>query len=238
MPKVRRDIVVIGAGRFGQAVSNQLGELKINALVIDKNQEALQMLPKGVKSYVGDAANIDLLKDLAIHKFETVIVAISENIEIIGALIEAGVENIIAKATSLRHHRVLKAIGVDVIIRPEYDAGIKAALTATNLNFVKYSSSLQDVGDGYAIGSTGIKSELWFNKPIMELPFNKFKTSVVSIKRNKKVSIPTGDFVLKKDDEVTLIGKVTDITKIIGELNNGGETKEIEVNNGKKLMKK
>ena len=225
----KNDICVIGIGRFGFSVVEQLVELKRHVLAVDSNPEKLVKPSRFTNTVVADGSDIDGLKALGLDKFNTVIVAAAENIEIVASLIELGVKHIIAKAKSSSHERVLKQIGVDVIVKPEVEAGIRTALIATNSNFIKYSELLQEVGDGYAIGSTIVNDIHWIGKPLSELSFGKLQVSVVSIKRESKVQIPNGETKLMGGDLITLIGKIPNITKAFAELNDDSSTKMIRL---------
>lgn len=219
MDKSVKDICVIGIGRFGSTVVKQLIELKKHVLAIDKDEDKLKDVARATNAYVVDATNIDALKAIGITLFETVIVAASQNIEIVASLIELGVKNIIAKASSATYERVLKHLGVDIIIRPEYEAGIRAALIATSTSFIKYSKSLQEIGDGYAIGSTAVTNKEWIDKPLKDLKFTDLSVSVVSIRRGAKVLLPSGNVRLHKGDLITVVGKNNNIVNTFGVLN-------------------
>lgn len=232
----KKDIAVIGMGRFGFSIVEQLIELKKHVLAIDNEEIKLVRPSRITNTAIVDAADLEGLKALGIDKFNTIIVAASENIEIVATLIELGVKNIIAKAKSLSHERVLKQIGVDVIVKPEVEAGIRTALIATNTNFIKYSELLQEIGDGYAIGSTEVNDLHWIGKPLSELKLAKLGVSIVSIKRNSKVEIPLGITRLKQGDLITLIGKVPDLTKAFAELNDEESTKMLKLSKIKKEL--
>lgn len=225
----KKDICVIGMGRFGYSIIEQLIELKKTVLAIDVDEVKLIKPARLTNTAIADGADLEGLKALGLDKFNTIIVAASENIEIVAALVELGVKHIIAKAKSVSHERVLKQIGVDVIVKPEVEAGIRTALIATNSNFIKYSELLQEVGDGYVIGSTIVNDIHWIGKPLSELKINKLGVSIVSIKRDSKVEIPTGITRLRTGDLITLIGKVSNLTKTFAELNDEGNTKMLKL---------
>ena len=225
----KKDICVIGMGKFGNSIVEQLIELKRQVLAIDVSEQKLVKASRITNTAIVDGADLEGLKALGLDKFNTVIVAASENIEIVASLIELGVKHIIAKAKSASHERVLKQIGVDVIVKPEVEAGIRTALIATNSNFIKFSELLQEVGDGYAIGSTIVNDIHWLGKPLSELKFSRFGVSIVSIKRDSKVQLPGGQTKLKSGDLVTLIGKVPSLTKAFAELNDESSTRMLKI---------
>ncbi|TNK95793.1 potassium transporter KtrA, partial [Mycoplasmopsis pullorum] len=171
--KHKEDICVIGTGRFGQAIIGQLLKMNKSVFVIDKIEENVKMYANEVeRAVVADAADMKALEALKIYQMETVVVAVPDNIEIVAALLELGIKNIIARATSKRHARVLKQIGVNVIIRPESESGIRTALIAANDNFIKYSQNLLELGDNFVVGTTIIKNVELDGKMIRELALN------------------------------------------------------------------
>ncbi|KKB27001.1 Potassium uptake protein, integral membrane component, KtrA [Mycoplasmopsis meleagridis] len=218
--KKNEDICVIGAGRFGSAVISQLIKMDSSIMIIDKNEEVLKNYTNQVeKIVIGDAADIKTLKALNIKNMDTVVVSISDNIEIVASLLELKVSNIIARATSKRHALVLKQIGVNVIIQPEYEAGIRTAILAANSNFIKYSKNLQEIANGFVMGTTYVTNNQILNKEIKDLKFNDLGISVVLIKRETQFILPNGFTTILPNDLLTIIGKVSDVNNAISIFN-------------------
>lgn len=218
--KKNNNICVIGVGRFGSAVITQLSKMNCSVLVIEQDEkEAKSVVDLAERVIVADAADINVLKSLDINKINTVVVATPDNIEIVAALLELKVENIIARTTSKRHARVLEQIGVDVIIRPEHEAGVRTALFAANPSFSKFSKNLQEIANGFVTTTTILKDDSFNGKKIKELNWTTKGVSIVLINRNSSSFVPQGDFILQKDDAVTLVGKVEDVTELLSQIN-------------------
>ncbi|WP_027120613.1 potassium channel family protein [Mycoplasmopsis lipofaciens] len=218
--KNNEDICVIGANRFGGAVIGQLSKMNRSLLIIDKDEEVLKTYTDiAQKIVIADAADMRALKALNIQDMDTVVVTVPNNIEIVAALLELKVKNIIARATSRRHARVLEQIGVNVIVRPEYEAGVRTALIAANPNFIKYSKNLQEIGDDFVMGTTLITNQTLVNKSIKDVNFHEYGISVVLIKRGVEIILPNGLTTLKYNDLLTILGKVEDVTHAFGILN-------------------
>ncbi len=223
----RKDICVIGIGRFGSAVVSKLVDLEQNVLAIDKDELKLNKLKdKTISSVILDAADMNALKAIGISDIDTVIVGVGDNIEIIAALLELKIKHIIARAKTHRHARVLRQIGVDVIIRPEEESGTRTALIATNANFINFSHSLKELGDGFVIGSTKVKNENYIGIPLKDLKLNKKGITIVLVKDNLKSTLPDGLIKLNFDSVVTIVGMVDHVTKFIGLLNKNVEPKK------------
>ncbi|MGZ9755487.1 potassium channel family protein [Mycoplasma sp. 394] len=215
------DIAVIGLGRFGQAVVEELIKLGKQITIIDTDSERLKLYEDDAQRLiVGDAAETKLLKAIGVEKIGTIVVAVPDNIEIIAALLELKVKNIIARAVSRRHARVLRQIGVSAILRPEQEAGIRAALIASNEKFILYSKNLQELGDGFVLGNSVIKNKSICNIPIRDLNLNKWEITIVLIKTQQKKIRPTADTVLHENDTVTVIGEIENVTAAFEWFNN------------------
>ncbi|BBU47528.1 TrkA family potassium uptake protein [Mycoplasmopsis felis] len=211
--KHSEEIAVIGLGRFGQAVVEQLIKLGKSITIIDEDEDKLKIYADDVERLiVGDAAETKLLKSIGIEKFGTVVVAVPENIDIISALLELKVKNIIGRAIDRRRARILKQIGVDVIVRPEYETGIRTALIAANPNFYRFSQNLQELGDDFVLGTTIVKNKNICQKAIKDLDLNNRGINIVLIKTNGKNHRPVGNSFINEGDVVTVIGQTHDVT--------------------------
>lgn len=220
----RKDICVIGMGRFGSAVVSKLIELEQNVLAIDRDEQKLIPLKdKTTSSIILDAADLNALVAAGVGEIDTVIVGVGDNIEIIAALLELKVKHIIARAKTHRHARVLRQIGVDVIIRPEEESGTRTALIATNSNFINFSHSLREIGDGFVIGSTTVKNIKYIGISLKDLSLNKKGITIVLVKNKENSVLPDGLLKLQLDAVITIVGKVENVTKFIGLLNKNSD---------------
>ena len=133
-----RQFAVIGLGRFGRAVCEKLHELGYEVMGTDINEKlvAKVMTDKIVSQAVQiDSTEVSALRQAGIFEFDTVIVAIGnylqESIVTTLNVKEGGVENVIAKASSSVHGKLLKRVGADRVVYPEYEAGAALAMTLT-----------------------------------------------------------------------------------------------------------
>lgn len=227
--KRKNNICVIGVGRFGTAIIDELIEQNIPVLAIDMNEKQLSKYSNYplVTLINTDATDINTLQSIGIEEIETIIVATPNNIEIVAVLLELNIEHIIARASSTRNARVLKQIGVDLIIRPEVESGIRTALIAANSNFIKFSKSLTELGNGFVIGSSQLLNNKLINVELKSLKFNKLGVTLVLIKRGNETFLPSANLTFNLGDELMIVGKTSDVTKFFGILNenNSGVTK-------------
>lgn len=127
----KNSTLVIGLGRFGSAVTATLNKLGKEVLAVDNCAKNLKKLSDVVKTVQADATDIEVLRELGAENFSSAVVAIGSSLEasvlVTANLVDLGVPQIWAKAVSREHGRILRRIGANHVIYPEYDAGQRAA---------------------------------------------------------------------------------------------------------------
>ncbi|ACB00246.1 MULTISPECIES: TrkA family potassium uptake protein [Cyanophyceae] len=133
-----RQFAVIGLGRFGRAVCTKLHNMGYEVLGTDINPKLVaQVVSEKLVSHAMqlDSTEVMALRQAGIFEFDTVIVAIGnylqESIVTTLNVKEGGVEHVVAKASSEVHGKLLKRVGADRIVYPEYEAGAALAMTLT-----------------------------------------------------------------------------------------------------------
>jgi len=129
--------LVIGIGRFGKAVAEALADAGHDVVAVDENEEAVLEVEVMVsQALVMDATNERALRTLGVGDFDAVIVATSQNIEsslLITMLAkELGAKKIVAKTSTLLQAKVLKRLGVDLVVYPEKEMGQRVAQILTS----------------------------------------------------------------------------------------------------------
>ena len=134
---------VIGLGRFGTSVALTLEQLGCSVLALDDKEENLIK----VKNYLTcaklvDSTDKEALKESGIINCDTVIVAIGEDMKssVLTALNlkELGIKNIVAKAHSDEHSRILEKIGCNKVMLPEKESGIRLANQLTSSDILEF----------------------------------------------------------------------------------------------------
>jgi trk system potassium uptake protein TrkA len=125
-------IAVIGLGRFGTALARELMATGREVLGVDTDENLVQNLAAELTHVVtADCTSVDTLEELNILDFDRVVVAIGTDIEAsiltASTLLEMGVKDVWAKATSDAHGRILRQLGVQHVVFPEKDMGKRIA---------------------------------------------------------------------------------------------------------------
>ena len=119
-----RRVGIIGAGRFGMALAQSLAESGAEVLLMDRNGSLVQNAASVVTSAVqGDATVARTLEEAGFGECEVAVVAVGSNIEVSTMATanckELGVPEVIAKATSDLHGKILEKLGADKVIFPD-----------------------------------------------------------------------------------------------------------------------
>jgi trk system potassium uptake protein TrkA len=122
-------------GRFGGAVCSELLRAGAEVLAIDSSQRAideLRQLDPALEGRVVDCTDEEALRDSGALDVDTVVVAISEPIEasITATLIVkdshgSRVRQVIARATSDLHEKMLQRVGADRVVFPSRMQGLR-----------------------------------------------------------------------------------------------------------------
>ena len=123
---------IIGLGKFGSVIANELINAGESVIIADRNEESLKQLQDKVScAYILDSTNITALKGAGFHNIDVVIVSIGENVEksilTLMALKDIGVQTVITKATSQIHGQILSKLGSSKVIYPEKESAIRLA---------------------------------------------------------------------------------------------------------------
>lgn len=205
---MKNQYAVIGLGRFGASISKELIKLGYEVLGIDKNEEIVDELSSELThTVVADATDEEVLKSLGMRNFDCAVVAIGDDIQssILTAIVlkDLGVKKVVAKALSDLHGKVLNKIGVDRIIYPERDMGIRVAHQLVSPNLLDYIEISKD----YTIAELSVSKRI-SGLTIKELdPRAKYGCSVVAINKTTGVIIaPTATDTVNEHDIMVIIG--------------------------------
>ena len=213
-----RQFAVIGLGRFGRAVCENLYKMGYDILATDINEKLVaQALTDKITSNAVqlDSTQPSALKEAGIFEFDTVIVAIGNYLEesIITTLNvkEAGVEYVVAKASSEIHGRLLKRVGADLVVYPEYEAGRELAYTLTKPAILDRF----ELDPDHSIVEVLIPEE-FDGKTLTEIHLrSRYGLNVLAVGNDDKFIInPDPQYTLHKGISMVVIGSNKDINRL------------------------
>ena len=136
-----------GVGRFGSSVCSELLESGAEVLAIDSNQRAideLRQIDPAIEARVVDCTDEEALRAAGVLDMETVVVAMSEPLEasVTATLIckdseGSRVQQVIARATSDIHMKMLKRVGADRVVFPSKMMGQRLGMELVRPNLLE-----------------------------------------------------------------------------------------------------
>lgn len=213
-----RQFAVIGLGRFGRAVCTSLHKQGYEVLGTDIDEKLVnQALTQKIASHAIqlDSTEPESLKEAGIFEMDTVIVAIGNYLQesIITTLNvkEAGVEYVVAKASSEIHGKVLKRVGADKVVFPENEAGCALANSLTQPGFLERfeldpENSIVEV----------LVPEEFHNKTLTQLDLRKrYGLNVLALGNGEKfITNPNPEQILTKGLVMVVIGSNKNLQKL------------------------
>ena len=215
-----KTFVVIGLGRFGTAVATELSALGHEVLAIDGSEDNVQKVADLVTHAVtGDARDPAVLKAMGVRNYDCAIVAVGDDVGnsalITLNLKEIGVKEVICKAQSHVHRKVLEKIGADRVVFPEHEMGVKLAQGLSSSNVL----NLIEVSDDYGIVELSVPKS-WQYKSIRELDVRaSYHVNIIAVRKGKDEEhaldvAPGADYVLEAGDNVVVLGRSEDINRL------------------------
>ncbi|RJX28162.1 MAG: TrkA family potassium uptake protein [Dethiobacter sp.] len=215
----RKSFAVIGAGRFGSNLALALSEMGHDVLIVDNDEKKVQELSDKVTHAVqADSTNEQTLKTLGITNFDVVVVGIGVDLQasILTSLIlkELGAKYILAKARTNLHGKLLEKIGVDRVVFPERDMGLRIARHLADMNVL----DCIDFSPDYSVTEL-IAPKKMIGKTLRELDLRaRYEVNVIAIRSGEQINIsPLADDMIKKDDLLIVIGENKAIEKLVKE---------------------
>lgn len=175
-------VVVIGLGRFGTALADELMNYGVEVLGLDSNERIVrEHATDYTDCAVVDSTDPEALRQLGVDESQRVVVAIGGSLEgsILTAsnLVEMGIPDIWAKANSEKHGRILEQLGVHHVIRPESDTGRRIAHLLGG-RFIDYADLDRDYGMIKMTPPESMRSGEWDPDKL----WKKYKVDVVAVK--------------------------------------------------------
>jgi trk/ktr system potassium uptake protein len=207
------NVVVIGLGRFGGAVAESLINLGHEVLGIDSDEHIVQDWGDRLTHVVeADATDTDAMRQLGVQDFSRAVVGIGTNLETsvltVLTLTEIGVTEIWAKATSVKHGKILSQVGARHVIYPEAEMGERVAhlITGRMLDYIEFD-------DGFAIAKVRAPNDA-VGRTLADIGLrSKWGVTVVGTK------LPGQDFTYARPDTVVPPGCILIVA---------GDTKKVE----------
>ncbi|MCI2418546.1 TrkA family potassium uptake protein [Saccharopolyspora sp. K220] len=216
--KRENQIVVIGLGRFGSSLAGELIRDGCEVLGIDSDPVVVQRhADELTHTAVADTTDPETLRQLGVDQFRVAVVAIGDDLEAsiltTSLLVDFGVPDIWAKATSRQHGRILERVGARHVVLPEHEMGERVAhlVIGRMLDYIELEAH-------YALAKTHAPAEA-VDRTLGETKLrSKYGVTVVGIKRpGQDFTYATAETVVRQGDILIVAGS-TDQVQYFAEL--------------------
>lgn len=204
---IKKDVAVIGLGKFGSSLALHLSENGYNVIAVDSDPEKVNNVAEFVTfAAAADVSDMEALRETGVGDVDIAVVcigSIEDSILVTVGCKELEVPQIIAKAGNEIHARILEKVGADRTLIPEAEMGIRLAKNIIGGMFI----DLFEISEEFSLAEVDIPPE-WLGHSIGELKIReKFNINVIAIKNNEKVTAKIlPDTVFQADDIIVIAG--------------------------------
>jgi len=228
-----KQFAVFGLGVFGVSVAKNLMKEGMEVIVIDDSEKNIELIKNDVtEAAILDSTKEEALRAIDIGRVDCAVVCIGENMEasILTALLlkKLEVPRIVARANSQDHRQILSLIGVDEIISPEEDMGMRLARRLSSTHILHHL----DISEEHTIAEI-LAGENFIGKSICDLNLrSRYGVNIVGIKKKiphvteegenifteKYIDFPAPDDIIEEGDVLVMVGSeraISDVERFI-----------------------
>ena len=192
--KVATTYGVIGLGRFGFALTEELAESGAEIMVLDRDEDKIRKIRELTENA--------LVVNSRTHMESSILTTLN--------LVGMGIPRVISKATSPEHGEILKRLGAEVVY-PEQDMAIRLANCLESsgvIDFIKLSEKIN-------ISKLTVPEAL-LGKSVQEVNFRaRFGLNIIAIENNNEVmEYVNPDYVFREEDVLIISGSSEGIIKL------------------------
>ncbi|MBQ0097607.1 MAG: Trk system potassium transporter TrkA [Oscillospiraceae bacterium] len=220
------DIIIVGCGRVGRSIAEQLNTESHSITIIDPKQTALDKISdtQNIMTIQGNGATFSTLKEAGIDTCDLLIaVTAADELNLYTCLIAktAGVKSTIARVRNPQYISDISLVKDEL----KLSMAINPELTCANemARLLKFSGVNKI--DSFAKGAVDlIKIKLSDNSPLSEKRLadcaNVLKDGVriCMVERDGECIIPNGDFVLNSGDYIAIVASSSSAAKLLKKL--------------------
>lgn len=215
-----KSILLIGLGRFGRHIAQELNELGHQVMAIDSNEDRVNaVLSYVTNAQIGDSTSEYFLRSLGVGNFDVCIVTIGGNfqssLETTSLLKELGAKLVVSRAERDVQAKFLLRNGADEVIYPDRDIAEKVAVRFSANQVFDYV----ELGNNFSIYEIAPLPE-WIGHSIKDVNVRvKYNANIIGIKAEHGMKLmPNAEYVFRKEEHLMIIGHQRDMEKILKKL--------------------
>ncbi|MBO4337933.1 MAG: TrkA family potassium uptake protein [Lachnospiraceae bacterium] len=185
---MKKSVAVLGLGKYGRSLSENLYRLGADVLAVDCNEELISdFAGKCTSAVCANLTNEDEVVALGLKNMDIVVSAMGRNlaasIMTVAVAKEQKVPLVVAKSSSERMSSILLKVGADKILDPEGEGGSRSARILISSSFKDFFELDENM---YMIEMAPKKE--WLGKNLIELQLrNKMNVNVVAVREKGRL---------------------------------------------------
>ena len=203
-----KSVLLIGLGRFGRHIAEQLNSLGHEVMAIDHNEERVnKALPFVTNAQIGDSRNEAFLRTLGIPNYDVCIITIASDfqssLETTSLVKELGGKLVVSRAERDVQQKFLLRNGADEVVYPENQIARWMAIRYTSDHVLDYI----EIDGDHAIFEIKVPKE-WIGKTVGQIDIRRrYNVNIMGVRQNGKMSVSvTPETMLTEDKSLLVVG--------------------------------
>jgi trk system potassium uptake protein TrkA len=222
----QKTVLVVGLGRMGSSLVEELWDTHVEIVVIDKSSTAVDAVKdKASAAFVADASDPQVLDGVGAKDLNVAIVTLGEDFEAtvltVSTLAQRKVPTMIARAKNERQATVLRAVGATRVVLVESEMGRRLApevLSPASSDLMELAAAFRVVpwsARGAFVGRTLAEIDLPRRYEVTVLGY--WRGPASELARQRRLSAPGADYRLEAGDTLLVIGLGTAVEKFLAD---------------------
>ena len=210
-----KSILLIGLGRFGRHIAQDLNQLGHQVMAVDDVEERVNaVLPYTTSAQIGNSTDPAFLESLGIRNYDACIVTIARDfqssLETTSLLKELGARLVVSRAASDVQAKFLLRNGADEVVYPEKQLAKWTAIRYSSDHILDYI----ELDDEHAMFEVPIPGD-WVGQSVGQLNIRrKYGINLIGVKRGGKLDLSVNsETILNQEETMLVLGRYQELQK-------------------------
>ncbi|WFO75205.1 NAD-binding protein [Desulfurococcaceae archaeon MEX13E-LK6-19] len=207
-------VIVAGASRIGKHIAQQLAGEGHDVVLLEPSEEVAKQIANELDCTVihGDPTNVNTLREAGVENVDYFIAAMDDDKDNIIAGVAAknlGAKEVIIILNDESYEQLALNLGIYGIVSPSKLAVLQILALVKGFDIVNLTTVIKSDARFF----TGVISEKLDGKKISEIKLPG-DSMIIAVYRGEEFLLPKNDLVLRKGDEVVVITRDSDLSKV------------------------